>query len=44
MAVFDGVRCNNVHDAFIFRAIFFKEIHNMAKYDAVPYFESHCEV
>lgn len=23
MAVFDGVRCNNVHDAFIFRPFFF---------------------
>lgn len=27
MAVFDGVRCNNVHDAFIFRPffVFFKK-------------------
>lgn len=25
MAVFDGVRCKNVHDAFIFRAIFLKK-------------------
>lgn len=23
MAVLDGVRCNNVHDAFIFRPFFF---------------------